>query len=127
MMLDLITQERGLWACRLKNPAKCLACRHAPVERWRTGPRRGSASIPLQGRTRSCNALTETEAEAVLALIKSPAHAGAGCRELAPALQQSPIPTYVSQVTVWAYERELRCNGPAIERQVSQGAWPARS
>ncbi len=119
MILDLITQAR---AEGLPTEQACQVLGLSPrtVQRWQAGPSGPPASIPLPVRTRPYNALTETEAAAVLALIKSPAHADASCRELALALQQSPIPTYVSHVTVWAYERELHCNGPR-GRQVAQG------
>jgi transposase InsO family protein len=78
---------------------------------------------PLRGvvlRPRPYNALTVSEATTVVALIQSPQHADASCRELALALQNSPFPTYVSHVTVWEYQRALNCNGPR-GRQVAQG------
>jgi putative transposase len=101
MILDLIRHAR---AEGLPTEKACQVLGLSPrtVQRWQTGPTVPPASIPFSMRTRPYNALTETEAEAVLALIKSPAHADASCRELALALQKSPIPTYVSHVTVWA-------------------------
>jgi putative transposase len=75
---------------------------------------------PVVLRTRPYNALTASEAAAVVALIQSPQHADASCRELALALQNGPFPTYVSHVTVWEYQCALNCNGPR-GRQVSQG------
>jgi putative transposase len=119
MILDLITQAR---AAGLTTEKACQVLRLSPrtVERWQAVPCALPASVPVAVRTHPYNALTAPEAEAVVALIQSPAHADASCRELALALQQSPIPTYVSHVTVWAYERELHCNGPR-GRQVSQG------
>jgi transposase InsO family protein len=71
-------------------------------------------------RPRPYNALTASEAAAVIALIRSPKHVDGSCRELALALQESPVPTYVSHVTVWQYECRLNCNGPR-GRQASQG------
>ena len=71
-------------------------------------------------RSRPHNALTASEAATVVALIRSPEHADASCRDLALALQAGPTPTYVSHVTIWQYERALNCNGPR-GRQVFQG------
>ena len=74
---------------------------------------------PTVFRPRPYNALRASEAAAVVALIQSPQHADASCRELALALQNGPVPTYVSHVTVWQYQCALRCNGPR-GRQVAQ-------
>ena len=119
MMLDLITQARGD-GLTMGKACQVLNLSPRTVERWQKVPSVASVTAPGPVRTRPYNALTAPEAAAVVALIQSPAHADASCRELALALQQSPIPTYVSHVTVWAYERELHCNGPR-GRQVSQG------
>jgi len=78
------------------------------------------AALPGVPRARPYNALRASEAAVVVALIKSPLHADASCRELALALQQGPSPTYVSHVTVWEYQCVLDCNGPR-GRQVAQG------
>jgi putative transposase len=77
-------------------------------------------TLPVVVRPRPYNALTAREAAAVVALIQSPQHADASCRELALALQNGPFPTYVSHVTLWEYQRALNCNGPR-GRQVAQG------
>jgi len=71
-------------------------------------------------RSRPYDALTASEAATVIALIESPKHADASCRELALAMQAGPTPTYVSHVTIWQYERALKCNGPR-GRQVFHG------
>jgi putative transposase len=69
---------------------------------------------------RPYNALTAPEAALVLALIRSPQHADASCRELALALEQGLSPLSVSHVTIWAYQCALHCNGPR-GCQVGQG------
>ena len=79
----------------------------------------GVTAAPAVMRPRPYNALTASEAAAVIALIQSPKHADASCRELALALQTAPSPTYVSHVTIWQYECMLNCNGPR-GRQASQ-------
>jgi putative transposase len=78
------------------------------------------AVAPAKPRPRRHNALTESEAATVVALIQSAKHADASCRELALALEIGPFPTYISHVTVWAYQCALCCNGPR-GRQVAQG------
>ena len=78
------------------------------------------AGVPVTRRPRPYNALTAHEAATIVALIQSPKHADASCRELALALEYGPFPTYVSHVTVWEYQCALQCNGPR-GRQVAQG------
>ncbi len=94
------------------------------LQRWRTpAPKVAGvleAAMPATPRPRPHNALTEGEAATVVALIQSAKHADASCRELALALENGPFPTYVSHVTVWAYQCALHCNGPR-GRQVAQG------
>ena len=77
-------------------------------------------ALPLTRPTRPYNALTVPEAALVLALIQSPPHADASCRELALALEQGLSPVAVSHVTIWAYQCALHCNGPR-GRQVGPG------
>ena len=80
-----------------------------------------SAVAAAQGlHPRPYNALTAREAALVVALIQSPLHADASCRELALALEQGPAPLYVSHVTIWEYQCALNCNGPR-GRQAGQG------
>jgi len=91
------------------------------LQRWRTPtPEVAGVSEAETPRPRSHNALTEREAATVVALIQSASHADASCRELALTLENGPFPTYVSHVTVWAYQRALHCNGPR-GRQGAQG------
>ncbi|MEK7754755.1 MAG: hypothetical protein AAB654_22715, partial [Acidobacteriota bacterium] len=85
-----------------------------------------SSAVPLAGavarvqRCRPYNALTAREAARVVALIQSPRHADASCRELALALEQGLSPLSVSHVTIWEYQCALNCNGPR-GRQVGHG------
>jgi hypothetical protein len=80
-----------------------------------------SAVAATQGlHPRPYNALTAREAALVVALIQSPLHADASCREPALALEQGPAPLYVSHVTIWEYQCALNCNG-LRGRQTSQG------
>ena len=100
-------------------------------QRWQAAdlapsPEPGGAS-PLVGagvargpRSRPYNALTAREAALVVALIRSPQHADASCRELALALEQGLSPLSVSHVTIWEYQCALKCNGPR-GRQGGQG------
>jgi len=64
------------------------------------------ARVPQE---RPYNALTAREAALVVALIRSPQHADASCRELALALEQGPSPLSVSHVTIWEYQCALNC------------------
>jgi putative transposase len=98
------------------------------VQRWQA-PLRSLPVLSTSGarvapaaliRPRPYNALTASEAAAVMALIRSPQHADSSCRELALALQAGPQPIFVSHVTIWEYERALKCNGPR-GRQTFQG------
>ena len=119
MILDLISQAH---ADGLTTEKACQVLGVSPrtVQRWQGEPTAPLASAGVSAHIHPYNALTATEAAAVVALIKSPRHADASCRELALALQESPMPTYVSHVTVWQYQRALDCNGPR-GRQVTQG------
>ena len=122
MILDLIAEAKadGLPA---KRACKVLGLSPRSVQRWKA-PVQPLPSLattpPAVTRPRPYNALTASEAAAVIALIRSPKHVDASCRELALALQAGPTPTYVSHVTIWQYERALNCNGPR-GRQVSHG------
>ena len=77
-------------------------------------------ALPAESHPRPYNALTASEAALVLALIRSPQHADASCRELALALEQGLSPLSVSHVTIWHYQGALHCNGPR-GRQVGHG------
>jgi hypothetical protein len=127
-MLDLITESQadGLTA---QQACEVIGLSPRTLQRWQVSaascPITPDAAtpgltLPVVLRPRPYNALTVSEAAAVVALIWSPQHADASCRELALALQNGPFPTYVSHVTVWEYQRTLNCNGPR-GRQVSQG------
>lgn len=127
-MLDLITegQADGLTA---QQACEVIGLSPRTLQRWQVSaascpitPDAATPALTLPDvlRPRPYNALTVSEATAVVALIQSPQHADASCRELALALQNGPFPTYVSHVTVWEYQRALNCNGPR-GRQVSQG------
>ena len=128
-MLDLIAegQADGLTAQRA---CQVIGLSPRTLQRWQvpvvscpiTPDATVAPALTLPGRLRPrpYNALTASEAATVVALIKSPQHADASCRELALALQYGPTQTYVSHVTVWEYQRALNCNGPR-GRQVSQG------
>lgn len=122
MIVDLIAEAKadGLGA---KRACKVLGLSPRTVQRWKARVEplvTLSSSPPVVVRCRPYNALTAREAAAVIALIRSPKHADASCRELALALEAGPTPTYVSHVTIWQYERALKCNGPR-GRQVFQG------
>ena len=127
VILDLIAEAK---AAGLPTERACDVLGLSPrtVQRWQALvqslpalPATGLvAALPAVIRPHPYNAITASEAAAVIALIQSPKHADASCRELALALQEGPVPTYVSHVTVWQYERALNCNGPR-GRQVSQG------
>ena len=122
MILELIAEAKadGLTT---KRGCEVLGLSPRTVQRWQVSAQPLPtllATPPAVIRSRPYNALMASEAAAVIALIQSPKHADASCRELALALQAGPAPTYVSHVTVWQYERALNCNGPR-GRQVSQG------
>lgn len=127
MILDLITEAQ---AGGLTLQRACEVFNLAPrtIQRWRTlfspaataaDDRLPAEATPVEVRARPYNALTVSEAAAVVALIRSPRHADASCRDLSLALLEGPQSTYVSHVTVWQYQRALGCNGPR-GRQVSQ-------
>ena len=125
MILDLITeaQTSGL---TLERACEVFDLAPRTIQRWRApAPILAvDADVPMtttvEGRARPYNALTVSEAAAVVALIRSPRHADASCRELALALLESPESRSISHVTVWQYQRRLDCNGPR-GRQVAQG------
>ena len=123
MICQMITeaQSAGLttWkACAMTGLSlRTLQRWQAPASEFAVVP---EAAVPATPRTRPRNALTATEAATVVALIQSTKHADASCREIALALENGPFPTYISHVTVWAYQCALHCNGPR-GRQVAQG------
>lgn len=124
MILNLLTeaQTQGL---SLERACEVFALAPRTVQRWRrvvlslTVEAVGPTTTPMAGQARPYNALTVIEAAAVVALIRSPRHADASCRELALALLESPESRSISHVTVWQYQRQLNCNGPR-GRQVAQ-------
>jgi len=124
VILDLITaaQTEGL---TLERACEVFDLAPRTIQRWRAStPSNAVETVPVattvEGRARPYNALTLSEAAAVVALIRSPRHADASCRELALALLESPDSKAISHVTVWHYQRQLNCNGPR-GRQVAQG------
>lgn len=123
MILELIAEAQA-GGLTLERACEVFALAPRTVQRWRIS--RSSASArAVAVRTRPYNALTFSEAAAVVALIRSPRHADASCRELSLALLESPESTSVSHVTVWDYQRQLKCNGPR-GRQVAQSrGWSA--
>ena len=120
MILELITEaEAG--GLSLHRACEVFGLASRTIKRWRAPASRSVvAATTVAGRARPHNALTVSEAAAVVALIRSPRHADASCRELALALLESPEFTSISHVTVWQYQRRLGCNGPR-GRQVAQG------
>lgn len=118
MILDLIAEAQA-GGLTLERACEVFALAPRTVQRWRMS-RSSVPAMAVAERTRPYNALTLSEAAAVVALIRSPRHADASCRDLSLALLESPESTYVSHVTVWDYQRQLNCNGPR-GRQVAQG------
>jgi putative transposase len=122
VILDLISdaQTEGL---TLERACEVFDLAPRTIQRWRA-PMLAVDIVPMvttvEGRARPHNALTISEAATVVALIRSPRHADASCRELALALLESPESKSISHVTVWQYQRQLNCNGPR-GRQVAQG------
>jgi len=80
------------------------------LQRWQRPAR--SHRAPPTARPRPVNALTRTEATAVVSIIRSPTHADESCRELAVSLAQGIPAISVSPVSVWRYQVALKCNGP---------------
>ncbi len=130
MILDLIAeaQTEGL---NRERACEVLGLSPRTYQRWNTSPASArlasppgltvpTLDAPAVLRSRPYNALTADEAAVVIALIRSPQHADASCRELSLALLESPKPAYISHVTFWQYQRALDCNGPR-GRQVAQG------
>ncbi|MEK7312722.1 MAG: DDE-type integrase/transposase/recombinase [Chloroflexota bacterium] len=78
------------------------------LQRWR----QPAPTQPVEPRPRPVNALTRSEAAAVVSLIRSPQHADQSCRELALSLSLGIPAIPVSHLTVWRYQVALACNGP---------------
>ena len=104
MILDLLidAQIAGL---SLERACQVFDLAPGTIQRWRTpAPGLEGDPVPLAttvaDRARPYNALTVSEAGAVVALIGSPRHADASCRELALALLESPESKSISHVTV---------------------------
>lgn len=130
MVLDLIAEAQAEGLSR-ERACEVLGLSPRTCQRWNASPVPGLFAsppgliVPTPGApavlcSRPYNALTASEAMAVIALIRSPQHADASCRELSLALLEGPKPAYVSHVTIWQYQRALGCNGPR-GRQVAQG------
>ena len=126
MIQDLIVEARDQG---LTTQQACSVIGLSPrtLQRWQVAQRlpqaESNSPTPMTTRVvhpRPYQALTAHEAALVVALIRSPLHADASCRELALALEQGPSPLYVSHVTIWEYQCALQCNGPR-GRQVSSG------
>jgi transposase InsO family protein len=122
VILDLVAKAKA-GGLPVKRACKVLGLSPRTVQRWKV-PIQSLPPVavtpPAVIRSRPYNALTASEAAAVIALIRSSKHADASCRELSLALQEGSTPTYVSHVTIWQYQRVLNCNGPR-GRQVFQG------
>ena len=122
MILDMVAEAKADGLPE-KRACEVLGLSPRTVQRWKAQRRphpTPDTAPPAVRRPRPYNALTAREAATVIALIRSPKHADASCRDLALALQTGPTPVYISHVTVWQYERALKCNGPR-GRQVFQG------
>jgi putative transposase len=120
VILDLLAdaQAEGL---TLEGACEVFDLAPRTLQRWRAPALKLAVDpTPIEDRARPHNALTVSEAAAVVALIRSPRHADASCRELALALLESRDSKSISHVTVWQYQRRLNCNGPR-GRQVAQG------
>jgi len=94
VILDLIAEAKtdGL---PVKRACKVLELSPRTVQRWKAPlqPLPTLAATPLTVRqSRPYNAITASEAATVIALIRSPKHADASCRDLALALQAGPTP-----------------------------------
>lgn len=128
MILDLIAEAQA-GGLTLERACEVFDLAPRTIQRWRmprtpastaADDRLPAAAMPVEVRARPYNALTLSEAAAVVALIRSPRHADASCRDLSLALLKSPESTYVSHVTFWQYQQRLGCNGPR-GRQVGRG------
>ena len=119
MILDLIAEAQAEGLSR-ERACEVLGLSPRTRQRWHAAPTSAPASRSAKRCPRPYNALTACEAAAAVALIRSPQHADASCRELSLALLESPDPTYISHVTIWHYQCALSCNGPR-GRQVGQG------
>lgn len=80
------------------------------LQRWRCPAQ--SHRAPATARPRPVNALTRSEAAAVVSIIRSSDHADQSCRELATSLAHGIPAISVSPVSVWRYQVALKCNGP---------------
>ncbi|MDO9128886.1 MAG: integrase core domain-containing protein [Anaerolineales bacterium] len=128
MILDLIAEAQADGLSR-ERACEVLGLSSRTPQRWTVSPALVTSpsglttpllDAPALLRPRPYNALTASEMATVIALIQSPHHADASCRELSLAVLESPKPTYISHVTFWQYQCALGCNGPR-GRQVAQG------
>lgn len=108
MILDLVTeaQAQGLSEQRA---SQVLGVSPRTLQRWRAP----MVPVPsVTSRPRPRNALTRSEAAAVVSVIRSPLHADESCRELALTLSEKTPAVIVSHVTLWRYQVEMGLNGP---------------
>lgn len=108
MMMTWVTAatQAGLTT---KRACAVLGLAPRTLQRWQAPARSHRTHAP---RRRPVNALTRSEAAAVVSIIRSPAHADESCRELAASLAQGNPAISVSPVSVWRYQVRLDCNGP---------------
>ena len=108
MILDLVAeaQAHGLPE---KRACDVLGLSPRTLQRWRQPVAPAAEPTP---RPRPHNALTRSEAAAVVSVIRSTPHADQSCRELALTLASKTSPISVSHVTLWRYQTELDCHGP---------------
>lgn len=127
MILDVIAEAQA-GGLTLERACEVFDIAPRTIQRWQrpcSAPPTAAhdpqpAPPPVSMRARPYNALTASQAAAVVALIRSARHADASCRDLSLALLESPEKTYVSHVTFGHYQSLLGCNGPR-GRQVAHG------
>ncbi len=107
-MILALVQEARVKGLSEQRACQILSLSPRTVQRWQKSPARHTPAP----RPRPVNALTRTEAAAVVSLIRSPHHADQSCRELALSLAHGIPAISVSHVTIWRYQVALTCNGP---------------
>ena len=108
MMLTWVATATGA-GLPIKRACAVLGLASRTLQRWQAPARAHRTHAP---RRRPVNALTRSEAAAVVSIIRSPAHADESCRELAASLARGIPAVSVSSVSVWRYQVGLECNGP---------------
>ncbi len=109
MMLTWVATATGA-GLPIKRACAVLGLAPRTLQRWQSPARPSRATRPR--RRRPINALTRSEAAAVVSVIRSPEHADESCRELAISLAHGIPAISVSSVSVWRYQVALKCNGP---------------